>query len=243
MSSYHPASDASAFWKRVGKREPFPRDLRKPVLQALPVAIIQLPRLTLGDASNWLRQRGVDRQLGGQDRLVRGCLLADRGHAFIFLDGSLEPNEERITLAHEIAHYWVHYEKPRATAIAALGETVREALDGDRAFSPTEQFSALVRAVPVGTYQHALDRGHDGLPTAATLRMEREADLLGYELLAPSGKVRADSAPGQDCVDLLCTCFGFPRAEAELWGGWIDAGRHLDPFISRLQRGAQKLSW
>lgn len=132
MNRYHPAADAAAFWKRVGIREPFPRDLRRAVLQALPVAIVQLPRLTLRDASQWLRQRGVDRELGGQDRLVRGCLLADRGHGFIFLDGSIETNDERITLAHEVAHYWLHYEKPRATAIAALGEQVRKALDGDR---------------------------------------------------------------------------------------------------------------
>lgn len=242
MTKYRPAADAAEFWKRVGKREPFPRNLRKSILKAFPVAIVQLPRLTLGDASRWLRARGVDRQLGGQDRMVRGCLLADRGHAFIFLDGSLEPEDERITLAHETAHYWLHYEKPRATAIAALGEQVRPALDGDRPLSPTEQFSAVVRNVPVGTYQHTLDRGHDGLPCPAALRMEQEADLLGFELLAPSGKVRADSAPGEDCVDLLCTCFGFPAAEAALWATWIDAGRYQDGFISRLQFGARNLS-
>jgi hypothetical protein len=242
MNNYHPAADAAGFWKRVGARELFPRNLRKSVLQALPVAIVQLPRLTLGEASRWLRARGVDRQLGSQDRMVRGCLLADRGHGFVFLDGSLEPEDERITLAHEVAHYWLHYEKPRATAIAGLGERIREALDGDRPFSPAEQFSAVVRNVPVGTYQHTLDRGHNGLPNAATLRMEREADVLAFELLAPSGKVRADSAPGQDCVDLLCTCFGFPAAEAALWADWIDAGRHEDSFITRLQRGARKLS-
>ena len=243
MSNYHPAADAAAFWKRVGAREPFPRNLRKPVLQALPVAIVQLPRLTLGEASQWLRQRGVDRQLGGRDRLVRGCLLADRGHAFIFLDGSLDPEDERVTLAHEVAHYWLHYEQPRATAIAALGDRVREALDGERPFTPAERFSAAVRNVPVGTYQHTLDRSDHGLPCAATLQMEREADLLGFELLAPSGKVRADSAPGQDCVDLLCTSFGLPPAEAAMWGEWVDAGRHHDAFITRLQRGARKLSW
>lgn len=243
MSSYHPAADAAAFWKAAGdKREPFPRDLRKPVLRSFPVAIIQLPRLSLGDASRWLRQRGVDRQLDGHDRLVRGCLLADRGHAFIFVDGSLESEDERITLAHETAHYWLHYQKPRSTAIAALGETIIEALDGDRALSPSEKFSAVMRNVPIGTYQHTLDRGHDGLPSALTLAMEREADLLGFELLAPSGKVRSDSAPGQDCIELLCTCFGFPIAEATLWAKWIDARRHHDGFISRLQLGARKIS-
>jgi hypothetical protein len=226
----------------VGSREAFPRALRKPVLQTLPVAIVQLPRLTLSDASLWLRQRGVDRQLGGEDRPIRGCLLADRGHGFIFLDGSLELNEERVTLAHEVAHFWLHYEKPRAAAISTLGEQVRSALDGDRPFSAAEKFSAVVRNVPVGAYQHTLDRGHNGLPNAATLRMEQEADLLGFELLAPSGKVRGDSAPGADCVNLLATCFGFPTAEAELWGKWIDAGRHHDPFISRLQIGARKIS-
>jgi hypothetical protein len=142
-----------------------------------------------------------------------------------------------------VAHYWLHYEKPRATAIEALGEGIREALDGDRSFTPAEKFSAAVRNVPVGAYQHTLDRGHDGLPSAATLRIEREADLLGFELLAPSGKVRADSAPGQDCVDLLRSSFGLPAADAAMWADWIDAGRHHDAFISRLQRGAQKLSW
>lgn len=241
MSNYHPAADAAAFWKRVGAREPFPRNLRKPLLQALPVAIVELPCLSLSNASQWLHQRGVDRQFGGRDRRVRGCLLADRGHGFIFLDGCLEPDDERITIAHEVAHFWLHYAKPRAIALDALGERVREALDGDRPFSPAERFSAVVRNVVVGMYQHALDRGHDGLPNAPTLRMEREADLLGFELLAPSGKVRADSAPGQDCVDLLCACFGFPASEAALWADWIDAGRHEDAFISRLQSGARKL--
>src|SRR5262245_11884444 len=95
---FDPRPVARAFWQCVGKPEPFPRQLRRAIIKVLPVAIISLSRLTLSAAAYWLERRGAPCFAPCSDRAVRGFLVARGGHGFIFLDGSMAPDEERLTL-------------------------------------------------------------------------------------------------------------------------------------------------
>src|SRR5947209_3261645 len=110
--AFDPRPIALRFWSLYGSDETFPRQLRGPVTSVLTVSIVTLPKLTLSDAANWLRRRGASIS-PPYDRPVRGFLVAKRGNGFIFLDGGLSPEEERVTLAHELAHFLHHYQAPR----------------------------------------------------------------------------------------------------------------------------------
>lgn len=239
---YDPRRDAAAFWRRVGELEPFPRQLRRAIVNALSLAVIHLPRLSIRQARNWLSDRGVPDAFPAIDRNLRGCLVAHRGHGFIFLDGTMHPDEERVTLAHEVAHFLRHYERPRLMAVRKFGPDVTEALDGDRPFTAAERVAGVLREVPLGTYRHALTRDELGRPDHPTIMLEAEADLLGFELLAPSRQITRSSVPGPDCRELLVTAYGFPPDSALEWARWIDAGRTSDSVIDRLQLAAKKIS-
>jgi hypothetical protein len=232
---FDPRPIARRFWVQVGYREAFPRRLTRPVAEVLPVAVIRLPRLSLGSMAEWLERRGAACLDVTQDRSLRGCLIAQRGHGFIFIDGTLPVDEQLHTLAHETAHFLHHYQAPRTTALEVLGSSLKAVLDGDRPPTPTEKLSGVLRGVPIGAYRHSLDRTPDGLPDAHTQRMECEADLVAFELLAPSDRLSATTAPGDDCRTALQADYGLPPWAARAWGGWIDAHRAGDGLIARLE--------
>lgn len=238
---FDPRPEAAAFWRRVGEAEPFPRQLRRAATRTLSLAVIHLPRLSVREAQDWLSRHGVEDAFPAADRDLRGCLVANGGHGFIFLDGAMDPDEERVTLAHEVAHFLRHYERPRLMAVRKLGPEVTAALDGNRPLAASERVAGILRDVPLGPYRHALGRDEVGRPDEYTLTLEAEADLLGYELLAPSRRIASSSAPGQDCRELLELAYGFPPESALAWARWIDARRTTDRFLDRLQLAAKKI--
>ena len=95
---FDPRPTARAFWDKVRKPEPFPRQLRGAIAEVLPVGVVSLPRLTLAAVADWLQHRGSVSIRLGPDRALCGCLVAQRGHGFIFLDGMMDANDERLTL-------------------------------------------------------------------------------------------------------------------------------------------------
>ncbi|HVV51100.1 MAG TPA: ImmA/IrrE family metallo-endopeptidase [Polyangia bacterium] len=238
--TFDPRPIASRFWERAGATEPFPRRLSPTIAAVLPVAVVLLPKLTVGRMGEWLAKRGAGGFRQTQDRPIRGCLIAQRGHAFIFADGSMPDDEQRLTLAHETAHFLHHYEAPRSVAIALLGPSIEEVLDGDRTATPAEKLRGALRGVPIGVYEHALDRSEDGAPDTITTGMEVEADLIGFELLAPAATVKRSVPAGEDCVRALSTRFGLPGWAAKRWSAWIDARRTRDPLIARLESARKK---
>ena len=58
MTEYEVAMQAARFWKRVGKEEPFPRDLEAATLWSLPVTICHRPWLDGGAVQAWLATAG-----------------------------------------------------------------------------------------------------------------------------------------------------------------------------------------
>ena len=151
-------------------------------------------------------------------RPLNGCLVAHRGEAAIFLDGTLSPDEARVVIAHEFAHFLAEYEWPRLRAQRRLGASVTEILDGDRSPTPNERIAATLADVRLGVYVHYMDR-----TTAARAmvgQVERTADIVAAELVAPHcaviAKLGGTIEPNQSSVAAaLRRHFGLPPAYAD----------------------------
>lgn len=218
---------AAAFWEAAGGPEPFPRDLRAPIARALPLAVVLLPRLRVTGLDAWLRARGIACGTDLADRPLRACLVARAGHGLVFLDGADGDDDQRFSLAHELAHFLRHYLQPRRTAREHLGAGILEVLDGERPPRHEERVHALLAGIQVGYHVHLMER-REGRPASAVIeRAEREADLLAFELLAPATAVLAalPASPGVDrqarAVGALRERFGFPAGAAQRYAAQI----------------------
>ncbi|HEY7030663.1 MAG TPA: ImmA/IrrE family metallo-endopeptidase [Thermomicrobiales bacterium] len=203
------------FWSAAGGPTAPPRDLQGAVSLSLPVTTVTLPALALGRVERWLLARGIEHRFDADNRRLRGCLVATRGHGFVFVDGADAEDERRFTLAHEVAHFLMDYELPRERAIRVLGEGIAAVLDGERAPTGAERIDAALAACPLGLHTHLLARVGDRGARAAAF--EARTDRLAWELLAPAAEVchlAAGDAEG-DLLGVLTSRYGLPRGEAE----------------------------
>lgn len=229
MMTDHEAHElAERFWRGALAKEAFPRGLESTVLQVLPLVIIKLPGLGVATMRQWLRTRGVQVGALAPDRGLRGGLFARGGVGVVFLDGTDPANEARFSLAHEVSHFLLDYLWPRQAAVLALGEGIREVLDGHRTPSHEERLSAVLRRVKLGCFTHLLDRdGFGQIMRAAVLDAEDRADRLALELLAPRQQVLTDagrrgirlndSGSGAALAELLAETYGLPESSAVLY--------------------------
>jgi hypothetical protein len=93
------------------------------------------------------------------------------------------------TLAHEVAHFLIHYQEPRLRALERLGPNIEQVLDGKRLPTITERIDGLLASAPIGVYTHFMHRDEVGSSGGAVLEIESEADQLAYELIAPEQAV------------------------------------------------------
>jgi hypothetical protein len=236
------APRAEAFWRTAGPHNGFPRDIERAIAYALPLAIVRLPQLTVGSVAEWLRSRGIAAPSQQGCRPLRGCLFAYRGHGLVFIDGRDPTNEVRLVLAHEVAHFILHHLEPRQRALATLGETALEVLDGLRLPTPQERLAGVLGDIRLGDYLHAMARDDDGgIRSGPIAGMEAEADILGFELLAPVNEVGRrlsleDARPERAAIAcVLEEQFGLPRRAAEAWARQIAARyRHALSFTQWL---------
>jgi hypothetical protein len=177
---------AAAFWDRAGGSTPFgtPIDIAAAAAAALPVSIVPIRGLNTGLVQAFLARIGASPWFDGSPRALRGCIVADMGYALIFVDANDSDEEQRFTVAHEIAHFIVHYLGPREEAVRVLGAGIAAVLDRARPATFGERLSSALRDVPIGPFGHAMDRTVDH-QAARVARMEDEADDLGIELIAP----------------------------------------------------------
>lgn len=209
------------FWQLSGEEEPFPRTLERPLALALPIVLIKLPRLRLWDIETWMHQRGSAFRFNCESRRVRGCLVAHSGHGLLFVDGTDPQDEQRLTVAHESAHFLADYWIPRIKAVERFGHDVLEALDGRRPLSMTERVHALMSDARIGPYQSFMDRSDSG-SLEAVWQVENRADRIAIALLAPPDVVLPRlnflSAPYPERLDrtvtTLRTDFGLPSDAA-----------------------------
>jgi hypothetical protein len=233
---------AHNFWKDAGAVESFPRELRRSIARALPVSIVLLPHLRLDGVRAWLRENGILCPCAERDRPLRACLVAFRGHGLIFLDGTDAADEQRFSLAHELAHFLRHYWWPRLLACRRMGEQIAEVIDGDRPPTAQERLHALLKNAPLGFQLHLMRRdSHGEKLDAAVAVAEEEADQVACELLAPAadvfrlvGTARGDAARTL-LVELLQMEFGLPQVQALSYATLLVPKVCDDPLLRRLR--------
>jgi hypothetical protein len=210
---------ARNFWVGTGLHDIFPRDIEQVVALKLPLVLIKLPRLNVPEVGRWLGQRNIAARLPADARDLCGCLVAYRGRGIAFVCGADQPNERRLTIAHEVAHFLVDYLLPRQQVIHELGEGTAQVLDGLRPPIPAERAAAILSHVRLGAHVHVLPRpGINEDTDVAVAHVEDRADRLALELMAPQVCVRdvldglsAHQALTPDAARAaLATHFGLP---------------------------------
>jgi len=177
---------AKEFWLGSGLQGAFPRNIEQAIAMTLPLAVVKMPSVTAGAVRRWLKNRRVAASLPEDRRDLMGCLVAYRGHGIVFVCGADDPEEQRLTVAHEVGHFLVDYRLPRQQVIQALGETIVEVLDGFRQATPVERANAILSHVRLGAHVHLLPRrGKDEDSDACVGYAEERAHQLGFELVAP----------------------------------------------------------
>ena len=175
---------ADRFWRSAGGRDV---PLAEAAEAALPAVVVELPAVTTRLVVGRLRREGIE-QVGDpadeDDRPLRGCVFASRGHGQLFVRAGEGP----FTLAHEVAHFLLHYQLPRQRAVELAGPAVVAVLDGDRPPTDGERLSGALGLVDVGQHLWLFDA--EGEHAA-----EREADALADRLL---GRPRRRRAAGPD---------------------------------------------
>jgi IrrE N-terminal-like domain len=190
----HPSPETLAheFWVGTGLQDTFPRNIERAIAMKLPLALVKLPRLNTKVIGQWLEQRHIITPLPLDQRDLLGSLVAYRGYGIIFVCGSDAPEEQRLTVAHELAHFLVDYLHPRQQVIQALGEHIAEVLDGLRKATPSEHAAAILSHLRLGAHAHLLPRpGKDEDAQWVVAVAEDRADRLARELVAPQERMHA----------------------------------------------------
>lgn len=225
-----PETVAQTFWVGTGLADRFPRDIERASVLQLPLALVKLPQLTTQSIGQWLQQRRLLMPLARlrrhrayplplDRRDLLGSLVAYRGYGIIFVCGAADPAEQRLTVAHEVAHFLVDYLLPRQQLIQALGEHITEVLDGRRRATPAERAAAILSHLRLGAHTHLLPRpSHNEDAQWRVAAAEDRAERLARELVAPQACIRAllrdltRRAPvdAEDLRAALAAYFGLP---------------------------------
>jgi IrrE N-terminal-like domain len=174
---------ADATWRAAPAEVRDRRDVQAAVVWASSVVVVSLPGLHLTNVNRWLADRGVPALTDGVGDL-RGLLVAWRGQAAIFIDGTLPEADRRFTLAHEHGHLLLDYLVPRQRVLRDAPDLL-DVLDGHRLPSDADRARAALARLPLGLHTHLLHRDEDGGAAQATIRAEDNASGYALELLAP----------------------------------------------------------
>jgi len=145
-----------------------------------------VPQLRLNDVLAWTQRVHITLLIPGHNRRLHGCLVAYRGKGTIFFDAEDAEDEQRFTIAHELAHFLLDYQAPRQRAVTILGDSILPVLDGDRSPTREERLHAVLSTVHLGVMSHVMERPDEGLPTNVVIDLEDRANRLALELLAPA---------------------------------------------------------
>ena len=222
---------ATDFWTQIGRELPFPRNLEMVVSRGLPINHIALPNLNVKRIEQWFLERQAPYQLLCQNRALYGCIVAMRGHGFLFVDQSDSEAERRFTIAHEIAHFLLDYVTPRQKVLDVFGDSIRPVLDGERTPTRLELIDAMLSKVNFGVYVDMMPRSaQGGIDQGAILCAEDNADQLAFELLAPAEHVLNQPAVLQTklpfartrvIASLLMTEYGLPKQLAFRYSAFL----------------------
>jgi hypothetical protein len=181
---------ARNFWTeaaQAGHRLRFPCDIENAAALILPISVVRLSRLTAPLVREWLQRNGIEVSIPSEKRELMGCVVAYGGHALVFVCASDTPEEQRFTVAHEIAHVTLHYLLPRSKIRSAMGESILAVLDGHRRLTALERAQGILNGVRIGPHVHLMQWEP---VESMRRRAESEADELALELVAPRQEVQ-----------------------------------------------------
>lgn len=215
----------------------FPRDLAEDIPLALPLTVVPLPGLTPRKGLEWLvSHRRADGGLVATDDLKHGFTVAHAGVGVLFLNSEDPPEEQRFTLAHEVAHFVLDHVQPRTRALHARGESIRRVLDGKAEPSVGEQLFSAFERIPYRTRANFMDRNDKRKPvTGLAMESEQRADRLAFELLAPRRELLPllHRAERKELEAELVSRFGLPVKEAPTYARWLLSERpSRRPFLT-----------
>ncbi len=233
---------AERFWSESGISTDAPRDIRRAVARAHPIAIVMLSTLHVARVEAWLRQTGLEIEVGVDGRPLHACLVAQHGTAFIFVDGNDGEREQRYSIAHELGHFLHDYLAPRKEAVARHGDAILEVLEGLRPPRVEERAIALLAHAAVGRHVHLMERRDGNGRQHIVERAEATADALALELLAPWSLLTdqiAELRIGEDRIaiaSLLMEQYGLPSAPAWHYAGQVDSSpRLVSPLLRHVR--------
>ena len=215
----------------------FPRDLAEDIPLALPLTVVPLPGLTPRKGREWLvSHKRADGGLVPTNDLKHGFTVAHAGAGVLFLNSEDPPEEQRFTLAHEVAHFVLDHLQPRRQAERAWGRSIRPVLDGEQEPSVAEQLSSAFERIPFRTRANFMDRNDRGKPrTGLVMESEQRADRLAFELLAPRRELLSllHHAGREELEAVLISRFGLPATEAPTYAWWLLSERpSRRPFLT-----------
>lgn len=214
---------AARFWSMVGEPPPYPRDLRQVLCWLPELHVVEIPQLTVQSALACAHRFGLHTPTIRDNRPLAGCFVGQGNQQLILVESLLEPAELRLTLAHEVAHFLRDFDEPRRRAIAQWGPAIREVLDGRRLPTLEERIAGLLAEVPIGGYQHFLDRDHWGRPISEDANdAENAANSLACELLAPFDELPPSALVSRrGLTAFLIAHRGLPRTVANQYAAEI----------------------
>lgn len=203
----------------------FPRDLAEDIPLVLPLTVVPLPDLTPRKGLEWLvSHKRAHGGLVGTNGLKHGFTVARAGVGVLFLNSSDPPDEQRFTLAHEVAHFVLDHLQPRRRALRAWGERILPVLNGDQEPTVDEQVFSVLERIPYRTQSNLMDRNDEGRPrTGQAMESEQRADRLAFELLAPRRELLPllKHAGRKELEAELVSRFGLPVTEAPTYAWWL----------------------
>jgi hypothetical protein len=174
---------ADATWQAAPAEVRDRRDVQAAMVWASQVMVVSLPHMHLALVNRWLAEHDVP-ALADEVGELRGLLVAWRGQAVIFVDGTLPQADCRFTLAHEHGHLLLDYLIPRQRVLRDAPDLL-DVVDGHRAPSDADRARAALARLPLGVHTHLLHRHDDGGAAEAIVRAEDHASIYALELLAP----------------------------------------------------------
>ncbi|XXF76301.1 ImmA/IrrE family metallo-endopeptidase [Myxococcaceae bacterium GXIMD 01537] len=223
----------------------FPRDLMEELPMALPLTVVPVPGLTPRKGLEWLAShRRAPGGLEASDAPKHGFTVAQAGRGVLFLDSEDPPDEQRFTLAHEVAHFVLDHLQPRRRALRARGESILRVLDGKDEPTVGEQLAAAFERTPYRARTNFMDRDDKREPrTGQVMDAEQRADRLAFELLAPRRELLPllHRAGRKELEAVLISRFGLPVTEAPTYARWLLLERpSRRPFLTCLPTAEER---